>query len=323
MRQRLFFPLLAGLLTLASCGQQGAPMPNGAAAPRIPVSSTLSSGTPTAIHQVETQQLQQPAATAPSASTTPQLHGPAPTAESITRDGPYAVGTRSVSRWKVRGFGGGTLYFPANASAGERFAGVVTIPGYMEPGATMALFGRRLASHGFVVLVANPLNIGAYPSKRADMVLAAMRYLNGTAPVQSILDPARTALIGHSMGGGGVLEAAEQAQVSAVIAIHPWAQRSFPNVTAPTQVIGGGLDAIAPFSSYTLPIYQSLTDAKPKSLLTSLAGTHWAGVVDDPALQGRNLAFLKTFVDGDARYQPFYCAPAAAGTTFRTTATCP
>ena len=157
-----------------------------------------------------------------------------------------------------------------------------------------------------MVLVAHPLNIGAYPSKRADMVLAAMRYLNGTAPVQSILDPARTALIGHSMGGGGVLEAAERAQVSAVIAIHPWAQRSFPNVTAPTQVIGGGLDAIAPFSSYTLPIYQSLTDAKPKSLLTSLAGTHWAGVVDDPALQGRNLAFLKTFVDGDARYQALY-----------------
>lgn len=246
-------------------------------------------------------------------------HGPAPTATSITRNGPYAYASTRISRFSVRGFGGGTLYYPTSGAAGETFAGIVTIPGYYEPGSVMNLYGPRLASHGFVVLVADVNSVASYPDARAAAAEAAVAYLKSSPVVSGKLDASRIALMGHSMGGGGVLTAAEELDLDAVVAVHPWAEQGFPGVTEPTFVIGGLLDNIAPVPQYTVPIYASLTGVSDKGMLTHLTGSHWAGVTDDPAIQGRTLAFLKTFVDGDQRYRTYWCAPAAAGTTFRST----
>lgn len=245
-------------------------------------------------------------------------HGPDPTKDSITKDGTYEYETVDVPRSEADGFGGGKIYIP-KGEEGETFSGVVTIPGFLEPATVMDLYGTRLASHGFIVFVADVVTSGDQPPARAKAAAAAVEHLKGHESVSGLLEPENMALVGHSMGGGGVLEAAESLDLKGVIAVHPWAQKDFPGVNEPTLVLGGLLDNIAPVGEHAGPIYKGLTGTDQKGFLNHLTGTHWAGTSDDPAIQGRNLAFLKTMVDGDERYREFLCAPAESSTTWDTT----
>ncbi|MBB3022859.1 dienelactone hydrolase family protein [Helcobacillus massiliensis] len=244
-------------------------------------------------------------------------HGDAPTQESITKDGPYEVTSTKLKAGEFSGFGGGTLFYPANPKDGEKYGLVVAMPGFLEPGSVNEVTAKRLASHGFIVLQANTYTGFEQPQQRATMAVRAMESGLKHPAIQKIVDKDRTALIGHSMGGGGVLYAAQAREFDAVIAVHPWAQTGFPRVNEPTLVVGGMLDNVAPYAQYTLPIYGSLTGAKDRYLINHLTGTHWAGNVDDPALQGRMLSFMKVHVDGDERYAELLCQDALPSTTFR------
>jgi hypothetical protein len=84
------------------------------------------------------------------AQSNPYQRGPDPTTSSVRSSGPYSTSTSSVSSW-VSGFGGGTIYYPTGTS--ETFGGIVVSPGYTASSSSLAWYGRRLASHGFVVLV--------------------------------------------------------------------------------------------------------------------------------------------------------------------------
>lgn len=102
----------------------------------------------------------------------------------------------------------GTLPKP---KPGEKFGGIVTMPGFTEPDIAMEFFGKRMASHGFIVLRAESLTPFDEPNVRSRAVENAMKRLTrGDHKASEILDPDRLALIGHSMGGGGVLIAAER-----------------------------------------------------------------------------------------------------------------
>nr|WP_275436358.1 dienelactone hydrolase family protein [Helcobacillus sp. ACRRO] len=244
-------------------------------------------------------------------------HGDAPTQESITKDGPYEVTSTKLKAGEFSGFGGGTLFYPANPKDGEKYGLVVAMPGFLEPGSVNEVTAKRLASHGFIVLQANTYTGFEQPQQRATMAVRAMESGLKHPAIQKIVDKDRTALIGHSMGGGGVLYAAQAREFDAVIAVHPWAKEGFPRVNEPTLVVGGMLDNVAPYAQYALPIYGSLTGAKDRYLINHLTGTHWAGNVDDPALQGRMLSFMKVHVDGDERYAELLCQDALPSTTFR------
>lgn len=258
-------------------------------------------------------------ATAPAGIIAPD---PAPTATSITRDGTYTWRTTRIDRAEAVGFGGGTIWQPTNGLPGQTFPAVVVVPGFFDTADNFALFGRRLASHGFIVLTADVNSIVDLPTARAQAIEAATRALLDHPAVQGRIDKDHVGLVGHSMGGGGVLTAAATMDVDAVLALHPWCEKGrcdFGAVTEPTMVVGGTIDASAPYRTYQLPIYASLTHTREKGLLTRIGGTHLAALVDDPVIQGRNLAFLKTFVAHDERYREFWCAPALPRTEFVST----
>ncbi|GAA5440129.1 hypothetical protein Dcae01_01639 [Deinococcus caeni] len=60
----------------------------------------------------------------------PFERGPAPTTASLeAKRGPYATTSTSVSRLRVSGFGGGTIYYPTTTSDGT-FGAVAVSPGY-------------------------------------------------------------------------------------------------------------------------------------------------------------------------------------------------
>lgn len=75
---------------------------------------------------------------------------PDPTAAGLAADSPFAVSTQTANR--ATGFAGGTIYVP---NAAGRYALVAFCPGFANSQSAVATLGRRLATHGFVVVTIN------------------------------------------------------------------------------------------------------------------------------------------------------------------------
>ncbi len=143
------------------------------------------------------------------AADNPYERGPAPTESSIeAARGPYAVADTVVSSLVVTGFGGGTIYYPTTTSDGT-FGAVVVAPGYTADQSSMAWLGPRLASQGFVVFTIDTNTRLDQPDSRGRQMLAALDYLTERSSVRTRIDSSRLGVMGHSMGGGGTLEAAK------------------------------------------------------------------------------------------------------------------
>lgn len=257
--------------------------------------------------------------TAPAAraATNPYERGPDPTEQSITaRSGPYEVSKASVPQKTATGFNRGTIYYPATGN-GVTFGGVVIIPGLLEPEATMSWFGPRLASQGFVVFTLEAFSITDLPEPRADQLLAALDHLTAVGPAAYGLDPSRLAVMGHSMGGGGVLRAAQRRpSLRAAIPMAPWHyDRDWQNVRVPTMIQAGDNDFIAGAGTHAQPFYDNLTAAPEKAYLLFENVGHFTWIVPNDNIAKYSLAWLKRYVDSDTRYSKFLCPPPAAPST--------
>ncbi|WP_196780986.1 alpha/beta hydrolase family protein [Nocardioides sambongensis] len=236
--------------------------------------------------------------------------GPDPTPTRLLGNGSFSVSTTSVSSL-VLGFGGGTIYYPTSTSEGT-FGGVVLSPGFTATSGSYAGVARRVASHGFVVLVIDTNTIYDQPDSRGRQILDAVDYLTEDAPsaVASRLDESRIAVSGHSMGGGGTLYAADNrtSVIKTAVALQPWhTDKTWPGVDIPTMIIGAENDAIAPVSSHSIPFYASLSGAPEKAYgEVNNAGHLIANTNDD--WQGRLfVSWLKRYLDEDLRYEAFLC----------------
>jgi predicted dienelactone hydrolase len=239
--------------------------------------------------------------------------GPDPTMQSIAAPrGPFDVGVRVITRAAAEGYGGGTVYYPTDTSEGT-FGAVAVAPGYSSSQAAVAWLGPRLASHGFVVLTIDTLTTGDSPARRGDQLLAALDQLQDTS-VADRIDPDRLAVMGHSMGGGGSLEAAkDDPALRAVVPLTPWHNdKTFPEVTVPTLVIGAEHDVIAPVRTHAERFYETLPAAGDKAYLELRDASHSVPTTDSTTIARYSLAWLKRHVDDDERYQQFLCPPPVA-----------
>lgn len=238
--------------------------------------------------------------------------GPDPTEQSIEAPrGPFDVATLVVPRAAAEGFGGGTVYYPTDTSEGT-FGAVAVAPGYSSSQAAVAWLGPRLASHGFVVLTIDTISTADAPPRRGDQLRAALAQL-GDLPVADRVDLARLAVMGHSMGGGGSLEAAtDDSVLRAAIPLAPWsADKTFPEVTTPTLVIGAEDDVIAPVRRHAERFYATLPADADKAYLELRDADHSAPTVPDTTIARYSVAWLKRYVDDDERYTRFLCPPPA------------
>lgn len=255
-------------------------------------------------------------ATAPTATAAdnPYERGPAPTASSVLGSGSFAVSTTSVSRLSASGFGGGTIYYPTSTSAGT-FGGVVLAPGFTATSGSYAGLARRVASHGFVVFAIDTSSTLDQPASRGRQILTALDYLTERSSVRSRVDATRLAASGHSMGGGGTLEAANsRPTLKAAVALQPWnTDKTWQGIRVPTMIIGAQNDTIAANSSHSIPFYNSLTGA-PERAYGELRGESHLAANTNPDWQGRLMVtWLKRYVDSDTRYSQFLC-PAPTST---------
>jgi dienelactone hydrolase len=249
-------------------------------------------------------------ATAPTAQAAenPYERGPDPTENSIEASrGPFSVSQTTVSSL-VSGFGGGTIYYPTSTSEGT-FGAVAISPGFTASQSTIAWMGPRLASQGFVVITIDTNSIYDQPASRGDQLRAALSYLTSSSTVRSRIDASRLAVAGHSMGGGGSLEAAQdQPTLQAAIPLAPWnTQKTWSSLRVPTFIIGGESDSVAPVSSHSVPFYNSIPASAEKAYMELDGASHFFPNTSNTTVAKYMISWLKRFVDNDTRYEQFLC----------------
>jgi alpha-beta hydrolase superfamily lysophospholipase len=258
------------------------------------------------------------------AADNPFQRGPDPTLASIqASSGPFAVATTTVARGN--GFGGGTVYFPTDTSQGT-FGAMVIAPGFTERQNAVSWLGPRLASQGFVIFTIDTNSTTDQPTARATEMLAALDFLTGSSsPVRTRIDASRLAVSGHSMGGGGTLEATvRRTSLKAAVPMAPWDQtKSFSGDATPTLIVAAQNDNIAPVNQHARPFYNSISTARPKMYL-ELAGASHNTVNSANVTQAQfEIAFLKRFVDNDTRFTRFLCPNSTSSTISMIQSTCP
>ncbi|GAA4346318.1 poly(ethylene terephthalate) hydrolase family protein [Angustibacter luteus] len=262
----------------------------------------------------------------PRAAANPYERGPAPTTASIeaTR-GSFAVAQTTVARSAVSGFGGGTITYPTSTAQGT-FGAVALSPGFTSSQSALSWLGPRLASQGFVVIVIDTLSVYDQPASRGTQLLAALDYLTKSSSVRTRIDPTRLAVGGHSMGGGGAIEAtAKRPTLQASVPLTPWdTTKTWSSVRVPTLIFGGERDTTAPVASHAERFYASMTNAPDKAYLERRGASHGFPTSADTTTAKYTIAWLKRFVDDDTRYDQFLCpAPAPSTLILEYRDTCP
>lgn len=252
---------------------------------------------------------QQAASARQAAAENPYERGPDPTEDSIEAPrGSYDVAEERVSSYRVRGFGGGTVYYPAETADGT-FGALAIAPGYTASQSSIAWLGPRLASQGFVVFTIDTLSRYDQPASRGRQLLAALDYLTDGSAVEDRIDASRLGVMGHSMGGGGSLEAAsERPGLQAAVPLTGWnTDKNWSELRVPTLIIGADGDTIAPVSSHSEPFYESLPPSLDRAYLELNGANHFTPNSPDTTLAKYSIAWLKRFIDNDIRYERFLC----------------
>ncbi|SDH02982.1 alpha/beta hydrolase family protein [Nonomuraea jiangxiensis] len=267
------------------------------------------------------------AAPAAQAAAGPYDRGPDPTNAILEASrGPFATAQQSVSSLSVSGFGGGVIYYPTDTSQGT-FGAIAISPGYTAAWSSLSWLGPRIASHGFVVIGIETNSRYDQPASRGRQLLAALDYLveDSATTIRSRIDGSRLAVAGHSMGGGGSLEAAnDRPSLQAAVPLAPWnTTKSWSGIRVPTMIIGGESDSVAPVSSHSEPFYQSIPSSAEKAYLELNNASHFFPQTTNTTMAKSMVAWLKRFVDDDTRYEQFLCPPPSGSSIQEYRHTCP
>lgn len=241
------------------------------------------------------------------AQTNPFAKGPDPTSAGLEADGPFTVSTQNV---RGDGFGGATVYTPDAAGS---YAVVAFCPGFTATRSSVASFGRRLATHGFIVATIDTNSTLDLPPSRGTQLLAALRTVTAlnTGPVAGKADATRLVVAGWSMGGGGTLYAStSDMTVKTGVGLAPYSTQKTFNTTVPQLLIGGENDTVAPVAAHSLAFFAQLPDATPKLYAEIADANHYFprdAATSQPASK-LQIAWVKRFADNDTRYEQFLSA---------------
>jgi predicted dienelactone hydrolase len=255
-------------------------------------------------------------ALAPStAMASPYEKGPAPTVSALRAGaGSYAINRAVYADSATPGFGAATVYWP-KTTTGETFGGIALAPGFTENSSVVNWLAARLSTFGFTTIVFNVNNTFTdAPSDRGRQLNAALYFLTNTSAAKPFTDPTRLGVSGHSMGGGGVLEA-ERARpsIKAGVALEPWdLTTNWGSVTTPTLIIGAQNDIIAPVGSHAVPFYRSLPATTPKQYLEFAGADHFVSNSPTSKVGAAAVAWFKRYLDEDTRYSSFLCPTQSA-----------
>jgi triacylglycerol lipase len=241
----------------------------------------------------------------------------------VKSEGAFAVSSQTIP---AAGFGGATIYSPDKAG---KYAVVAISPGFIAKQSAISVLARRLATHGFVVVLIDTKTVLDFPASRATQLLAALKAACAvtTGPVAGKIDVTRQAVAGHSMGGGGALQAAASTpSLKAVVAYAPWDLSSTPyrKLTVPAALIGGSADTVATVKTFAQSFYNAIPATTTKTLAVIEGADHLFPQTDN-ATQPPNeptsytqISWFKRFADQNTDYNEFLRGKDSAWSSFTT-----
>ena len=245
--------------------------------------------------------------------------GPNPTLGFLqSGQGSLPIAATAVPR-SVSGFGGGTIYYPANISS--EVAAIAIAPGFTNTQSAIAWWGPVLASHGFVVITIDTNGRFDNPESRSVQLDAALTHLisegdSSNSPISGLVDENRLATMGFSMGGGGSLISASRNRLSAAVPLAPFktGRNNFDDIRVPTMIMACENDNVARVNSHGRPFYSAIPNSTDKAYMEITNGPHNCangnnGNGNDALLSTYGVSWMKRFLDKDRRYNRFLCGP--------------
>jgi pimeloyl-ACP methyl ester carboxylesterase len=223
-------------------------------------------------------------------------------------------------------FSGAKIFYPLTLSFDAPSGAVIFMPGYRASASSYEWWGPALASLGYVVTIVETNNPTDSLGSRSEALVSAVDFVKSESvreggPLSGKIDTSRIAIMGHSMGGGASLVAA-QTLGSAIQAVIPlslycceigesFEQGQF-RLQTPSLIIASATDPIAPPQSHAKLLYDSLTGEK--IYMEFSEGDHnivTNGGTDLRTIGLFTLAFLKVHLDGRSDLSYFVASPAA------------
>ena len=206
------------------------------------------------------------------------------------------------------------VFYPLTLSFDRPNGAIAFSPGFRAAAENYEWWGPTLASLGYNVFIFNTNEPTDGLAARADALVALVDFIkaenaNPDSPVTKKIDVDKIALMGHSMGGGAALAAADRLgdEVGAVIPLAAYCcepggsfEGDFSSLTAAALVIASAEDTVAPPAEHARMLYD-LLGSENKVYMEFAAGDHMFPANGGPEHEtmGRTtLAFLKVYLDG-------------------------
>ncbi len=217
------------------------------------------------------------------------------------------------------------VFYPLTLSFDRPNGAIAFSPGFRAAADNYEWWGPTLASLGYNVFIFNTNEPTDGLAARADALAALVDFIkaenaNPDSPVANKIDEDKIALMGHSMGGGAALAAADRLgdAVGAVIPLalyccEPGAsfEGDYASMTAPALIIASAEDSVAPPEAHARLLYDSL-GSENKVYMELAAGDHMFpanGGTDHDTMGRLALAFLKAHLDGNENLAQVVAAP--------------
>ena len=206
------------------------------------------------------------------------------------------------------------VFYPLTLSFDRPNGAIAFSPGFRAAAENYEWWGPTLASLGYNVFIFNTNEPTDGLAARADALVALVDFIkaenaNPDSPVTNKIDVDKIALMGHSMGGGAALAAADRLgdEVGAVIPLAAYCcepggsfEGDFSSLTASALVIASAEDTVAPPAEHARMLYD-LLGSENKVYMEFAAGDHMFpanGGPEHDTMGTTTLAFLKVHLDG-------------------------
>ncbi len=220
------------------------------------------------------------------------------------------------------------VFYPLTLSFDRPNGAVAFSPGFRAAADNYEWWGPTLASLGYNVFILNTNEPTDGLEARADALVALTEFIkaensNPDSPVADKIDIGKIALMGHSMGGGAALAAADRLgdAIGAVIPLSPYCCEpggsfagDYGSLAAPALIIASAEDSVAPPAAHARLLYDALGGER-NIYMEFAAGDHMIAANGGPEhdTMGRfALAFLKARLDGVEGMAQYIAAPDAA-----------
>lgn len=216
------------------------------------------------------------------------------------------------------GYASARMTYPCDLSGGAIPATTLT-GGFTNTKEQMEWLAEHLSSHGYAVLTMTPNNTLGVPPGWRDAQFGGFAELEDEnsragSPLQGKIDLDKRNLMGFSMGGGGVILAAEEMgdAPTSSIALAPWLGGytvDYSKIDAPMMILGSENDELAYYSE---DYYAQLPSNLERGLAIYAGGSHfnWFGGDNDTEYKQkfRTLvtAFLEVQLKGDTSAYSYF-----------------